>query len=142
MQDPDSDAAPNEDYELNDDFIDDSEVYEFYEGDWRKPKHTGFYINNVSNSSAVVGIALNTRVNMFLTGRSSSHRRSSPVTNYRQLCSAHSESSTTCISLCHYKQVTSHTCCICIPRETASRFDGPGSHANRHTPAQGFCTQS
>ena len=59
MQDPDSDAAPNEDYELNDDFIDDSEVYEFYEGDWRKPKHTGFYINNVSNSSTVMGIALN-----------------------------------------------------------------------------------
>lgn len=47
-QDPD--AAVNEDYELNDDFIDDSEVYEFYEEPWHKPKHTGFYINNVSKS--------------------------------------------------------------------------------------------
>lgn len=49
QDDADSDAAPNEgDYELHDDFIDDSEVYEYYEGDWRKPKHTGFYINTVS----------------------------------------------------------------------------------------------
>ena len=49
QDDPDSDAAPNEgDYELHDDFIDDAEVYEYYEGDWRKPKHTGFYINTVS----------------------------------------------------------------------------------------------
>lgn len=49
-QDPDADAAVNEDYELNDDFIDDSEVYEFYEEPWHKPKHTGFYINHVSKS--------------------------------------------------------------------------------------------
>ncbi|KAL3156973.1 hypothetical protein ABBQ38_001230 [Trebouxia sp. C0009 RCD-2024] len=32
-------------YENDDGFIDDTEVHEFFGGDWHKPKHSGFYIN-------------------------------------------------------------------------------------------------
>ena len=35
-------------YENDDGFIDDTEVHEFFGGDWHKPKHSGFYINQVT----------------------------------------------------------------------------------------------
>eukprot|EP00891_Asterochloris_glomerata_P000819 jgi/Astpho2/819/Aster-x0457 len=35
----------NEAYDYDDEFIDDAEIMEMYEGDRRKPKQTGFYIN-------------------------------------------------------------------------------------------------
>ena len=37
----------NEAYDYDDEFIDDAEIVEMYEGDRRKPKQTGFYINVV-----------------------------------------------------------------------------------------------
>lgn len=37
----------NEAYDYDDEFIDDAEIMEMYEGDRRKPKQTGFYINEV-----------------------------------------------------------------------------------------------
>ncbi|KAL0026237.1 hypothetical protein WJX77_004600 [Trebouxia sp. C0004] len=43
--DGDSDGGNNEFAEYDDEFIDDSEFHEYYGGDWHKPKHSGFFIN-------------------------------------------------------------------------------------------------
>lgn len=51
VQEGESDASGHHsDYYENDDgFIDDTEVHEFFGGDWHKPKHSGFYINQVTS---------------------------------------------------------------------------------------------
>ena len=48
-QEGESDASGHHsDYYENDDgFIDDTEVHEFFGGDWHKPKYSGFFINQV-----------------------------------------------------------------------------------------------
>ncbi|DBA95241.1 TPA: hypothetical protein ACH3X3_013138 [Trebouxia sp. C0006] len=43
--DGDSEGGNNEFAEYDDEFIDDSEFHEYYGGDWHKPKHSGFFIN-------------------------------------------------------------------------------------------------
>ncbi|KAL0031313.1 hypothetical protein WJX79_002806 [Trebouxia sp. C0005] len=43
--DGDSEGGNNEFAEYDDEFIDDSEFLEYYGGDWHKPKHSGFFIN-------------------------------------------------------------------------------------------------
>ena len=47
MQEGDSEGGNDEYAEYDDEFIDDSEFHEYYGGDWHKPKHSGFYINQV-----------------------------------------------------------------------------------------------
>ena len=42
-----ADQQGNEAYDYDDEFIDDAEIMEMYNGDRRKPKQTGFYINVV-----------------------------------------------------------------------------------------------
>ncbi|KAA6423337.1 MAG: hypothetical protein FRX49_06789 [Trebouxia sp. A1-2] len=45
LADGDSEGGNNEFAEYDDEFIDDSEFLEYYGGDWHKPKHSGFFIN-------------------------------------------------------------------------------------------------
>jgi len=47
LQEGDSEGGNNEFAEYDDEFIDDSEFHEYYGGDWHKPKHSGFFINQV-----------------------------------------------------------------------------------------------
>ena len=48
VQGSESEGGDKEDYaEYDRDFIDDTEVHEYFGGDWHKPKHSGFYINQV-----------------------------------------------------------------------------------------------
>jgi len=51
LQDGDSEGGNNEFAEYDDEFIDDSEFHEYYGGDWHKPKHSGFFINQVLPAS-------------------------------------------------------------------------------------------
>ena len=47
-QGSESEGGDKEDFaEYDRDFIDDTEVHEYFGGDWHKPKHSGFYINQV-----------------------------------------------------------------------------------------------
>lgn len=46
-QEGESEGGNNEFAEYDMEFIDDSEFHEYYGGDWHKPKHSGFYINQV-----------------------------------------------------------------------------------------------
>ncbi len=48
MEGPEAVGGFDDQYDMDDDFIDDTEFRDYYGGDRRKAKYTGFFINKVS----------------------------------------------------------------------------------------------